>query len=225
VSDTKWQTTKRAGIACITCGKIGNCNVSPDRTAFKCWKDGGKVHQLNPPGKPKSNGYVGKAHRPKPTTAGKAFTTAEASIDAAGRSIKGGELTAAWTYTDANGAEVMRVARFNLPDGSKEFRPVHRTKAGWKIGDPPGPLPLYRLNEIPAAEMVWVCEGEKATDAAHGLGLVVVTSAHGSSQADRSDWTPLAGRDVCILPITMMRAESTPMPFQPFWRNWIPRRG
>ncbi len=203
MSDTKWQTTKRAGVACIACGKIGNCNVSPDRTAFKCWKDGGKVHQLKPPGNPKSNGtgYIGKANRPKPATAGKAFDTAEAAIESAGRGTKNGKLAAAWTYTDARGGEVLRVARFDLPDGSKEFRPVHATTAGWKIGDPPGPLPLYRLNEIPAAGVVWVCEGEKATDAAANvLGLAAVTSAHGSSSADKSDWTPLAGRDVVVLP-------------------------
>jgi hypothetical protein len=173
-----------------------------------CWKDK-KVHQTNPAGKAHTNGnknmngtdaYTGTAHRPKPKAAGKAFATADDAIAAAGRGIKGGKLAAVWTYTDASGAEVMRVARFNLPDGSKEFRPVHRTKAGWIIGDPPGPLPLYRLNEIPAAGVVWVCEGEKATDAANGLGLAATTSAHGSSSAEKSDWTPLAGRDVCILP-------------------------
>jgi putative DNA primase/helicase len=210
MSDTPWPTTKRAGIPCGVCGKIGSCNVSPDGTAFKCWKDGGKIRQMNSPGKAHTNGkknmngtdtYIGATRAPKPAAAGKAFTTAEAAIESAGRGIKGGKLVKVWTYTDATGAEVMRVARFDLPDGSKEFRPVHRVKAGWKIGDPPGPLPLYRLTDIPPAGMVWVCEGEKATDAAADvLGLAAVTSAHGSSAAEKSDWTPLAGRDVCILP-------------------------
>jgi hypothetical protein len=114
-------------------------------------------------------------------------------IEAAGRGIAGGVLAGVWRYQNA------QIVRFDTPDG-KEFRPIHHTKAGWKIGDPPGAWPLYRLNKIPTAGPVFVCEGEKACDAACAIGLAAVTSAHGSSSAEKTDWQPLAGRDVVILP-------------------------
>lgn len=207
MSDTLWQTTKQAGIPCGACGNIGTCTVAPDRMAFKCWRDGGKVHQMNGGGADAGGGhgtgYVGEAHRkPAPTrkSAARAYATAEEAIDAVARKIEGAAMAGTWGYRDARGAEVMCVARFDREDGGKEFRPVHATKAGWKIGDPSGPLPLYRLNQLPADGRVWICEGEKATDAAVGLGLAATTSAHGSAAAEKTDWGPLAGRDVVILP-------------------------
>ena len=44
------------------------------------------------------------------------------------------------------------------------------------------------------------CEGEKAADAALKIGLVATTSAHGSQSADKTDWSPLAGKQCVILP-------------------------
>ena len=109
-------------------------------------------------------------------------------------------LNRAWSYVNATGIEVLRVARFDLEDGDKQYRPVHPTKAGWKIGDPSGLLPLYRLLEIPKSGRVYICEGEKAADAAWTIGLPATTSAHGSAAAEKTDWRPLAGMEVVILP-------------------------
>jgi hypothetical protein len=124
----------------------------------------------------------------------KTFVTVEAALEAA--TPKGGKLAGVWTYP----GDVMRVGRFNLPDGSKQFRPVHRVENGWQIGDPPGPLPLYRVDEIPPQGSICVTEGERCADLAHELGLPAVTSAHGALSPAKSDWTRLAGRDVVILP-------------------------
>ena len=44
-------------------------------------------------------------------------------------------------------------------------------------------------------DTIYVCEGERATDAARGLGLQCVTSAGGSKAARQTDWTPLADPD------------------------------
>jgi hypothetical protein len=150
-------------------------------------------------------GYVGKAFRvpnaeSKSGKASTAFATSDDALAAAGRGLAGATLAAAWSYHTMDGAEVMCVGRFNLTDGSKQFRPVHLASDGWRIGDPPGLLPLYGAHELPADGRVYVCEGEKATDAARAIGLPTVTSAHGSASAARSDWTPLAGREVVILP-------------------------
>ncbi len=91
-----------------------------------------------------------------------------------------------------------RVFRFDFPNGRKTIRPMHWADRVLNIGDPPGKLPLYGRDEIGDAETVHVAEGETCVDAFRSLGLVAVTSAHGSKSASRTDWTPLAGRRVVI---------------------------
>jgi hypothetical protein len=123
------------------------------------------------------------------------YKTAEDALAAAGRMAKG-EFVAAWAYP----GDTFRVGRFALANGAKTFRPIHRNGAGWSIGDPAGPLPLYLSDTIGDAGLVVVVEGEKCADAAASVGLVAVTSAHGGGSAHKSDWQALAGREVVILP-------------------------
>lgn len=104
-----------------------------------------------------------------------------------------------YMYKDADGSERMAVARFDGPDG-KTYRPFRKVQGGWQAGDPPEKLILYRLDELATAERVFVCEGEKAVDLVRGLGLAATTSAHGAKSPGKTDWTPLAGREVVILP-------------------------
>src|SRR5262249_48959245 len=68
------------------------------------------------------------------------------------------------------------------------------------IGAMPEPRPLYRQPDLAAAERVVVCEGEKAADAARSVGFVATTSAGGAQAAGKTDWRPLAGKEVVILP-------------------------
>jgi Protein of unknown function (DUF3987) len=110
-------------------------------------------------------------------------------------------MTRSWTYDDAAGNPVMAVGRFDLVDESKTYRPFHRLADGsWVMGDPPGLLPLYRLDEVAAATEVIVLEGEKCAEAARQTGWVATTSAHGSASPDRTDWSPLAGKNVVLIP-------------------------
>jgi hypothetical protein len=106
-----------------------------------------------------------------------------------------------WTYRDAGGEPVGVMVRWDTANG-KDIRPVSKTDGGWIIGGMSEPRPLYRLPDLLSRrnEAVYVCEGEKAADAAAGLGLLATTSPHGSKSAGKTDWTPLAGRDVVILP-------------------------
>jgi hypothetical protein len=106
-----------------------------------------------------------------------------------------------WEYRLAGGQTAFVVARWNTPDG-KVIRPAALIKHKWVAGGFPAPLPLYGLPELLAnpAEAVHVCEGEKLADAARDLGLLATTSAHGSESAKKTDWSPLAGRKVVILP-------------------------
>jgi len=139
--------------------------------------------------------------RPRDTTERKVTTypTLKAAIAACAQAT-GGQHVGTWTYRLADGAESFHVARFNLPDGTKQFRPIRREGGGYAIGDPPGKLPLYRLPELGEMGRVYVLEGEKCADAAWSIGLTATCSAHGAKGAHKTDWRPLAGRDVVILP-------------------------
>jgi len=131
-------------------------------------------------------------------SAAKLFATADDAVAELER--KQSPSSARWTYHDAHGEPVGVVVRWNLPDGRKDIRPVSRHRDGWQIGGMPEPRPLYGLPELAKADRVYVCEGEKAADAARSVGLTATTSPHGSQSADKSDWTPLAGKEVVILP-------------------------
>ena len=128
----------------------------------------------------------------------KAFPSASEAV--ANQEKRLGKRTAWWTYVDTSGNPVAVVVRWDTTNG-KTFRPFAKTDSGWRIGDPSGPWPLYRLPQLlQSTGPVFVLEGEKAADALHALGFTVTTSAHGAKAAMRTDWTPLAGREVVILP-------------------------
>lgn len=106
-----------------------------------------------------------------------------------------------YTYRGLDGAERMRVLRWdNEAHTSKTFRPIHARDGRWFIGDPHGLLPLYRLDQLGDSDPVVVVEGERCADVAAGLGFAATTSAHGARSPSKTDWSPLAGRDVAILP-------------------------
>jgi putative DNA primase/helicase len=144
----------------------------------------------------------GKANRgPKPER--HADPTPEAALR--GMVLRCGKPTGCWTYHNVDGSEAFRVYRFDFSDSQtgepgKDFRPVHRTAEGWVVRDPPGALPLYHLPELADAARVYVTEGEKSADEARRLGVVASTSAHGAGSPAKTDWTPLAGKEVIILP-------------------------
>lgn len=102
-----------------------------------------------------------------------------------------------YEYCDIDGHVVMIVAR---QDNPKSFRPYYQHGGGWTMGDPPGALRLYNLSALADAKLVYVCEGEKDADALNGIGLTATTSAHGAKSAKRTDWSPLAGKYIIILP-------------------------
>ena len=135
----------------------------------------------------------------------KAYPTLDDAVEAVRRSVRG-RLAGRWTYQDRDGNESFHVVRFDLeepgPDGkvAKCFRPFHQAPDGWVIADPPGKLPLYGLANAMATDRVFVCEGEKAADAGRSIGIVTTSPAHGAQSPHKSDWAPLVGKDVVILP-------------------------
>lgn len=185
-----WQKATRDH-PCPVCGHANRCNISPDGTAVKCWRDGGRVHRLNGH-RGNGNGHIHKPD-PAPSKPARTFLTAEDAMVAT--APPGGRLVHTFKYPN----DEARVGRFDFADGHKEFRPVHQVANGWCIGDPPEPLPLYRHDELPTDGRVYVAEGEKCTDRAWSLGLPCVASMHGSSAPHKSDWSRIANRDVVIL--------------------------
>jgi hypothetical protein len=112
-------------------------------------------------------------------------------------------------YFHESGEPAFSVCRWHVetPEGRrKELRQIRRVDAGGWVVAGPAPnaaRPLYRLPELLTADPcrpVYICEGEKAVDALRGAGFVAVTSAGGSSKPGATDWTPLAGRGVIVLP-------------------------
>ena len=132
------------------------------------------------------------------TNGGKSYPTAKDAIAALEK--QHGKRSALWTYHNAGGDPVGVVVRWELPGGKKDIRPVAKHEGGWRVGGMPDPRPLYGLPDLADAQRVYITEGEKAADAARGIGLAATTSAHGSQSPDKTDWTPLSGKECIILP-------------------------
>jgi hypothetical protein len=125
------------------------------------------------------------------------FPTAKAAVADLERRF--GRSSACWTYHDSGGRPVGVVVRWDRPEG-KVIRPVARHSDGWRVGAMPNPRPLYGLPGLAMADRVVVCEGEKPADAAGRLGFTATTSAGGAGAAAKTDWAPLAGKEVWLLP-------------------------
>lgn len=139
---------------------------------------------------------------PKPPREKPARTFATAREAIANLEAQHGKRAALWTYYNGNGKPCGAVVRWDGPDG-KDIRPIAKIKGGWIIGAMRSPRPLYRLPEIRDADPATtasVTEGEKAAEAARSIGLLATTSAGGSQAAKFTDWSPLAGRSVVVLP-------------------------
>ena len=111
-----------------------------------------------------------------------------------------------WTYRDESGTPMTYVLRTDTHSG-KKFRQLSydSTSGGWIFKGYPSPKPLYNLDELSKYpdKRVLVVEGEKCAEAAKALAgnrSVVTTWLSGASSVDKTDWGPLAGRDVTIWP-------------------------
>ncbi len=137
-------------------------------------------------------------HFPRPRQARSGFASAEDAIRQYERKL--GTRSRTWQYVDARGIHVGTVIRWERADGGKEFRPVSLIDGQWQLCGMPAPRPLYQLPEVVRSDRVFVTEGEKAADAAKSLGFIATTSTNGAKSPRKSDWSPLAGKDVVILP-------------------------
>jgi hypothetical protein len=127
------------------------------------------------------------------------FESAKAAADAYRATL--GKESARWTYRDAQGEPIGLVLRWDREDGSKAIRPAWRFGERWRLTYPET-RPLYGLDRLAGApgDRVFVVEGEKCAEVLSTLGLTATTSPAGAKAAERADWSPLAGREVVVLP-------------------------
>jgi hypothetical protein len=156
---------------------------------------------------------VGNAAPSKARKGGKVYSTfeeAKASLDSFMTQREEATFAQTWWYHDEASESVAAAIRYNLPtpEGEKQkktFRPISKHADGWRWGDPSGKWPLYNLQAIKESKTVCVVEGEKAASAASLAGCESIlppftTSAHGAKSAAKTDWTPLAGKEVILFP-------------------------
>lgn len=98
-------------------------------------------------------------------------------------------------YTDE-----FRAVRIDRGPKDKSFWLERMENGQWIKGEPRGPLPLYKTADLPSTGAIFVCEGPKCAEKFRELGYACTTSACGSLSARKSDWGPLASRDVVIFP-------------------------
>ena len=124
---------------------------------------------------------------------------------------KHGKPSMRWEYRNEAGRLLCLVYRFEPKDDGerKQFLPLTYCedeigKRAWRWQGLPEPRPLYRLDKLAknVGEVVVVCEGEKAADAAALLfpGAVCTTMLNGAQSPHKSNWLPLAGRKVLLWP-------------------------
>lgn len=165
---------------------------------------------LEPLGGPSSSKTKKKPTRSRRETP--EFWTREEAIAQARRSASRsekvedvGEPVKVYEFGPNGDGHIELEVRFEFFEGGKRCkttRPISRSGDKWRVKALDPPRPLYRLSVIreSSSDIVIICEGPKTTDAAVGLGYLATTSPGGSNNAENADWSPLAGRDVVILP-------------------------
>ncbi|WP_010582762.1 AAA family ATPase [Schlesneria paludicola] len=126
---------------------------------------------------------------------GFAFSTLEAAMSALGQP------TSRWSGYSGTGARVTEVFIFQRPDGTRNVRHVSRHEGRWYLDWPKPPYLLFERESIRRAERVVVCDDEEAASLAQKWGLGAgTTSLGGLPWIARTDWAPLADKEVVILP-------------------------
>lgn len=112
-------------------------------------------------------------------------------------------ITGSWMYQDASGRDVAIVFRFDGSKG-KTYRQARKVDGGWVAESLGDNRPLYRLKEN-KHDLVLVVEGEKSADALRKVAgnpfkAWITTPMQGAKSPSKSDWGPVRGKSVVILP-------------------------
>jgi hypothetical protein len=113
-----------------------------------------------------------------------------------------------YPYTDETGATLFEVGRIGNGAEKRISQRKPNGRGGWLYQLTDVRRVPYRLPEVLAAQIVFVCEGEKAADAVNGelaeAGLqgeyIATTSPHGAGKWRDEYAEILSGKTVCVLP-------------------------
>ncbi len=109
-----------------------------------------------------------------------------------------GPYTGKWDYFDENGKLIACVYRHDPVGRRKIFRPYNVLTGKYEA---PDPRPLYNIPGIIKTDAVILCEGEKCAEALIQQGYCATTTMNGANApVDKTDWSPLYGKDVYIWP-------------------------
>ncbi len=116
-----------------------------------------------------------------------------------------GVLNGAWTYRLADGQTLFHVCRYEPAIGDKEIVPWYFGEdRSWHPGQPlETGRPVFRLDELLKTDKpILIVEGEKCATVSvpQGFPFFLTTWSGGAHAVTRTDWTPLAGREVTIWP-------------------------
>jgi hypothetical protein len=197
-------------MAGCTSGDVGNALRSLGLLQQEPSRRGSGAQQ--PPRQPNGTSTVSKASRKPKKAAGPGAVTVMPIPESAPRldweRLLGWQPTAVHLYKDAEGRLLFAVARRDH-GGGKDIRPLTLTREPdgslkWALRAPEEPRPLYGLDRLAArpSAPVLVVEGEKTADAAAAVfdDHVAVTWSGGAGAVDKTNWAPLAGREVTLWP-------------------------
>jgi hypothetical protein len=109
-----------------------------------------------------------------------------------------GEHVGRWDYCDARGEIIATVDRYDLPDGSKQFRPFN---VATRREEHPTPRPLYNILGLITADEIVVVEGEKTAQALIERGICATTLMGGANApVEKTDMSLLSGKRLLIWP-------------------------
>jgi hypothetical protein len=123
------------------------------------------------------------------------------TVEALKAGIAGVEAVYVYTHPDTRRPDLV-VLRIREGD-DKRFLQARPQGDGFVMLAPPKPWPLYNRARVRAADVVIVVEGEKCVHALTAIlpdTIAATTSPAGAKNADKADWSPLAGKQVYLWP-------------------------
>lgn len=156
-------------------------------------------------------GYYFESRVKKSVDTGKDDVVYPAPIDwPVGLSYNGIPHSVAYPYYDSEHQLMFVVARWNLPGGGKRILPYSVTNTGgqhkWVSKLRLTPRPIFNLAEVLEfnTKPIIIVEGEKAVEAGkhdHQFDdYVIVTYQGGAGNWKHTDWSPIKGRDLYLIP-------------------------
>ena len=104
-----------------------------------------------------------------------------------------------WDYRTPHAVQGTVVIMQKPTPTRKSYTTFSQHDGRWYYNYPKPPYLLYQRYAWGNAETIYICEGERTSDAVEALGLPATTSLGGPFEAKKSDWTPLKDKKVVIL--------------------------